>query len=475
MKQLKYFLFVAALTLSFMGCQKAIEVSFDKASQEIDAEGGSFELMLKSNGDWTINPDKEWVSITPMSGKGNATLTIIVEANTTGDIRMAEVKATTKDNTAVLTLTQSKAVEYINVTPKEIECNSEGGEFTVELSTNIDWFVAAPEWIACSPAEGSGNATITMTIYPISGEYSGNRETDVFLGNLSVLEKVHVVQSVEPAPGPGPDPGPEPNPHFLEVSPIAFAFGKEGGEMDITISCDTTWEFDLDCSWLSLSQQSGMGDATVTLTALPNEISEPRALEFHIKSYDLFYNLTATQAAGEIIPAVSFTADTVYAAYVGGLQHVELNSNTDWALQVSDSWISLIPPTMGNGNASFDIIIDSNADPEGRTGLLKALHAGQVMATLVVVQEGKPNILETDLTTLEVRPEGGDYVIQVTANQEWTVANNETWLRCNPQGGFANGSFTINVDPLPSPRPRTGYVKVSGSTGAQVMITVNQH
>ena len=169
MKQLKYFLFVAALTLSFMGCQKAIEVSFDKASQEIDAEGGSFELMLKSNGDWTINPDKEWVSITPMSGKGNATLTIIVEANTTGDIRMAEVKATTKDNTAVLTLTQSKVVEYINVTPKEIECNSEGGEFTVELSTNIDWFVAAPEWIACSPAEGSGNATITMTIYPISG------------------------------------------------------------------------------------------------------------------------------------------------------------------------------------------------------------------------------------------------------------------------------------------------------------------
>ena len=466
---------MAALVLISMGCNKTIEVSFENATQEIDAQGGSIELTLKSNGDWTIEPTVDWMSIDLMSGNGNATLTLTAEANTTGATRTAEVKATTKDNTAVLTLTQGAVEYYVNVTPNEIQCESAGGEFIVELSTNVDWFVSAPEWIVCSPSEGTGDATITMTVGPVAGEFSGNREVDVFFGNLSISDKVHIVQSVEPEPGPGPGPGPEPNPHFLEVSPLEFVFEKEGGEREITISCDTIWEFDLYCSWLSLSQQLGTGDATVTLTAEPNDLSEPRSVEFHIKSAELFYDITVRQAAGEIIPMVAFNADTVYVAYTGGLQSVQLTSNTDWMLQTIGGWISLLPPTSGNGNASFDVIVDSNSDPDPRISYLKAVHAGQIMATLVIVQEGKPNILETDFTQLDIHPEGGDYVIQVTANQEWSVATNESWIHCNPQSGFGNGSFTINVDALPSPRPRTGHVKVSGSTGAQVMITIEQH
>ena len=475
MKQLKHFLFVAALTLTLMGCNKAVEVSFEKTTQEIDPLGGSIELTLNSNGDWTINPTEEWLSITPMSGNGNATLTFVAEANTTGETRTVEVKATTKDNTAVLTLTQDVAEYYVSVTPNEIQCESEGGEFRVELTTNVDWVVSAPNWIVCTPAEGSGDASITMTVKPIGDEISGAREVDVYFGDLNVSDKVHVIQTVEPDPGPGPDPGPEPDPHVLEVSPLGFTFGNEGGEREIAVTCDTTWEFDLDCPWLALSQQSGMGDATVILTAEPNSLNEPRSMEFHIKSFELFYDITVSQAAGEILPEIAFTADTLYVGYTGGLQPVQLTSNTDWTLQTSSSWINLLPPASGSGDASFDIIIDSNTDPEPRSGLLKAFHLGQMMATLVIVQEGKPNILETDLTQLDVRPEGGDYVVHVTANQEWSVATNDEWLHCNPQSGFGNGSFTITVDAAPSPRPRTGYVKLSGSTGAQVMIMVEQH
>ena len=106
---------------------------------------------------------------------------------------------------------------------------------------------------------------------------------------------------------------------------------------------------------------------------------------------------------------------------------------------------------------------------------MKAMHNGQLLATLIVVQEGKPNLLEPDITHLDVRPEGGDFEIQVTANQAWRVVSNEDWLHCDPQNGFANGSFTITVDPLPSPRARTGYVKLNGETGIEVIITVDQH
>lgn len=551
MKQLKHFLLVAAVALSLVGCNKTVEVSFGTATQEIDAQGGAIEMTLTSNGDWTIETNANWVVVSPMSGNGNATLTITAESNTTGDVRSTEIKAVTKDNTAVLSLTQGVLQNYISVTPKEIVCGSEGGEFVVDLSSNIDWAVTVPQWITCSQMEGSNNARVVLTVSPIEGEFAESRETQVLFGNQNCSDKVHVVQTIEPVLGIeimpkildfvclgetktvtvttedawtasaeedwvslsqnegqgdseisvtlGENPlyvdrqtsvffttvggvqamlvirqEASPDPHFLEVSPLEFVFGKEGGEETISIGCDTDWLFDLDCDWLSLSQLSGTGNADVILTADQNIVTEPRSTQFHIKSGELVYEFTVSQAAGDEPIVASFEPDSLFVTYIGGLQYVQLSTNVSWQLQAS-SWIGFTTVSSGQGDASFDITIDSNSDPEGRVGFLKAVHNGQVLCTLVVVQEGKPNILETDFTQIDARPEGGDYVIQVTSNQEWTVATNETWLHCNPQSGFANGSFTITVDALPSPRPRTGLVKVSGSLGSQVMITVDQH
>lgn len=553
MKHLKYILLVAAVALSFIGCNKTIDVSFESSTQEIDAQGGSIELGLKSNGDWTINSTAEWLSVSPLSGNGDATLTITAEANPTEEPRMAIVRATTKDSASTLTLTQagSDPEKYVNVTPQEILCDSEGGEYVIVLSSNVDWFTSAPDWISCSPSEGSGDARITLTVSPVDGDLAESREAEVFFGNLAVSDKVHVVQTVEPVlsiditpnnlimactgetknvtvttedgwtatvedswvtlsqtEGQGDaeisvtvDENPiyadraaivhftttggvqavltirqeaSPDPHFLEVSPLEISFGKEGGEHDITIGCDIEWEFDFDCEWLSLSQRSGTGNATVVLTAEPNLMTETRAYEFLIKSRELFYLITVNQAPGDIPVVADFEPDSLFLAYTGGLQHVQLTSSTSWILQ-ADEWITLITTTSGEGDASFDIIVDSNTDPVDRIGFVRAIHAGQTLATLVIVQEGKIDFLETDITQIDVRPEGGSYDIQVSSNMEWKVIVNDDWLRCDPLGGFANGSFNITVDPMPSPRPRIGYVKVVGESGLEVKITIDQH
>ena len=89
MKKLKCFLFVAAVALSLVGCQKAVEVSFDGATQEIDAQGGSIEVALKSNGEWTLVSTAEWLTVNPVSGNGDATLTLTAVANTFGESRSA--------------------------------------------------------------------------------------------------------------------------------------------------------------------------------------------------------------------------------------------------------------------------------------------------------------------------------------------------------------------------------------------------
>lgn len=554
MKKNNYLLFVVALAMSFVGCRKPVEVSFDTTTQEINAQGGSVEIVLKSNGDWTINPTAEWIVVSPMSGKGDATLTLTVEANTTGEDRSTQIKATTKDNTATLVVTQGaqspQPQYYLNVSPKNYRCGGAGGEFTVEVSSNLDWTVTAPQWITCSVTEGSNDATVTLTVSPIEDEKIEMREADVLFESSLTSDKVHVVQTVDPIMGIeimpknlefvctgetkiiavftedawtasmdvdwvtlsqtegqgdaeirvtlGENPGYEqrqtmvlfttaggtqamlgirqeasPNPHFLEVSPLEFQFEKEGGEREISVNCDTGWEFDMACDWLSLSQQSGIGNATVVLTAQPNLLTEPRTNAFFIKSGNLYYELSVTQAPGDTPLMVEFDADTVFVVYTGGLQSLSLASNTTWQLQAS-SWITLITSS-GEGDAEFDIAVDSNTDPNNRIGFVSAVHNGQEMANIIVVQEGKPNILETDITELDVRPEGGSYEIQVTSNQSWAVNADVNWIHYEPQSGFGNKILTVTVDPMMGARPRTGHIKLSGETGSLVIITVNQH
>ena len=545
------FLIVAAIAIAFMGCRKSVEVSFDQATQEIDAQGGTIEVSLKSNGEWTIAMTEGWVMVSSMKGNGDATLTLTVAPNTTGESRTTEITASTKDNTAVLTLTQNAPQHYVNVTPMDILCGPGGGEFTVEVSSNIEWEVITPQWVTSSVVEGINDATLTLTISPIEGELSESRQGEVIIGKqdlasatVIIEQRVSPVLDIEVAPSNldfvctgetktvmvttedswtaavgeewvtlnqnegqgnaeisvtvGENPMYErrqanvvfvtagsaqavlvirqeasPDPHFLEVSPHVLQFGKEGGESDISVNCDADWEFDLDCDWLSLSQLSGTGNATVVLTAEPNVFLEPRTIDFKIKSGNLAVQLTASQAPGDESIIASFEPDTLFVSFNGGVQTVQLTSNTTWQLQVS-SWITMITSS-GEGDATFDIVVDYNSEPNERIGFVRAIHNGQVLGTMVVVQEGKVNILETDITELNVSPEGGTFEIQVYSNQSWTTNSDVEWIHCDPMSEFGNKILTITVDAMTGVRPRTGNVKLSGEMGNSVIISVKQH
>ena len=79
------------------------------------------------------------------------------------------------------------------------------------------------------------------------------------------------------------------------------------------------------------------------------------------------------------------------------------------------------------GNATVYLIVDQNSSEEPRIGFVSASHNGQVMDEIVVVQEGKPDLLETDITEMDVRPEGADFTFHVTSNQNWLVVTDVDW------------------------------------------------
>lgn len=551
MKILKYFMFVAVLALALVGCRKPVNVSFGTATQEMAAQGETVEISVKSNGDWALDCTEEWLAVSPKSGNGDATITLVAAPNTTDETRSAEITATTKDNTASMKVTQAAVEYYISATPEAITCPSAGGEFTVAVSSNIEWTVVTPQWITSSVASGANDGTLTLIIEPMGDEAAGDRQGEIFIGNLaSVSTRIAVVQvadpvlpitvlpgslifvctgetktievetedhwtataevdwvSLSPAEGDGnaqvsvtlgENPiytdrqavvtfttaagltatlnirqEASPDPHFLEVTPLSFEFGKDGGEQSFTIGCDTYWEITWSTEWVEVNPQTGTGNATITMTVSANTIEEPRSAQVMVKSGVLFEEITVDQEAGDQPLTALFEPETVEIDYTGGFVNANLTSNTTWNLVASD-WITLLE-VVGQGDAALRIVVDNNLNPEGRTGFVNAMHNGELLASMTIVQEGMPNILEADVTELEARPEGGEYTIHVTANQAWTLDVDVDWLGCNPASGFGNGEFVITVKPLVGARPRTGHVKLVGSMGTQLFITVVQH
>ena len=537
-----------------VGCGKKVDVAFTESSVSFGSEEATVETALNSNGEWSVDTYPEWLTVSPTSGKGNATLILTAATNESESERSGEVRVTTKDNSATLTVTQEpRTVSFITVTPTDLETGEDGGTYELTVTANCEWTAntTAP-WIHCEPASGTGNGTVALSIDPISDDVS-NREADiVFSGADSTLVPVHVMQhapiavyiNVSPdniafeytggvenamvysnanweaifdadwftlseTSGSGEtavaitvteNPIPfearlaevqfhtetgemallvvkqegAPDPHFLEVNPTEFFFGKEGGSAEIAVGCDTEWEAQLQSDWVSLSAQGGTGNGTITLTAMANTLSSSRTVDFRINSGYLSSVLRVTQEAGDAPMVVYFESDTVYPSYNGGFQHVDLIANISWQLETNVDWITLLT-TSGEGDASFDIIVDLNSGPEPRIGYLNLKHDGQLVCRLVVVQEGKPNIFETDLTEIDARLEGGDYTLQLTANQSWTLNSDSDWIRCTPDSGTGNCAIVVTVSPLDNPRPRTGHIKLVGSTGAMIIVTVNQH
>lgn len=432
---------------------------------EVDAEGGSYEVSVTSNCDWTISNVVDWLHCEPSSGHGNGIVTVNIDPIDSDDNnREANIVFAGTDNAlvSVHVMQHLPLNVFVNVSPNTLAFDYTGGVEHVMVYSNSSWTTSCDaDWITLSAASGSGDTDLEVTV----AENPMVLETRV--ANISFIVETGEVASLVIKQECAPDP------HFLEVTPRDFIFGKEGGTAEITVSCDTDWEAQLQSDWASLSQQTGNGNGTMTLTVAPNTLAAIRSVDFRIVSGTLSVNLYVRQEAGDELLTAMFEPDTLFPAYTGGIKHVELSSNCSWELDAS-SWITLLT-TSGNGDASFDIIVDLNLNPEGRTGYVSAKHNGEWMGSLIVVQEGKPNIFETDVTEIEAHPEGGEYTIQLTANQSWTLNWDVPWMDCFPQSGSGNSAIVVNISAMESTRPRTGHIKIVGSTEAQIIITVNQH
>ncbi|MBR1539054.1 MAG: DNA/RNA non-specific endonuclease [Bacteroidales bacterium] len=138
MKHTRWLFLLLVLALPAVSCNtpepepEKVTVSVNPASLDFEQGGGTASLTVTSNGLWYARSEGSWISLSPSSGSGNATVQVTAAPNS-GDARTAGIVVETSDQKATVTVSQNAYVapQPRQKTLREIRALYPGKDYTI--------------------------------------------------------------------------------------------------------------------------------------------------------------------------------------------------------------------------------------------------------------------------------------------------------------------------------------------------------
>lgn len=137
------------------------------------APGGSGAVSLTTAADctWTAASDSSWLTVTPSSGTGSASLQVTAAANNGTSSRTGVVTVGGR----TFTLTQAGLTCSYSVSPASANAPASGGAgaLAITTTTGCSWTaVSDSAWLTLSPGSGAGSGSVTWTAAANAGAAS---------------------------------------------------------------------------------------------------------------------------------------------------------------------------------------------------------------------------------------------------------------------------------------------------------------
>ena len=265
-------------------------------------------------------------------------------------------------------------------------------------------------------------------------------------------------------------------PCVLKLDRSEIPFSAQGESKQLVIkSQNVSWELTGAPSWLTLSQKSGTGDATVTMTAAENkDVDNSRVAVLQLKSttakYEFSKSVTVTQSAASIYLTTSETSLTLAPQAVQ--KNITISSNVEWEAVCSAEWLEL---TKTNATTlSLNASENTTAGTRTATVTLRRVGTTRALATISVVQSEAGITGSTD--TVAFTADGGTKSVEINADVTWSATTSEaSWLTVTPTSG-TGGKASLGITALAnnSTAARSAYVYVKIGTEQKLAIPVSQ-
>ena len=282
-----------------------------------------FEITVTANKSWTstINyndSQKDWCEYHPasmditndMSMSTFTNVRLMIAQNTSGEERSATITITTGDISKSFTIKQ-KQNDVISLSTDLIKSNSNGGNYQIEVTSNIDYDVQIPtehqDWVKFSNrTKAISTNNIEFTIAP-NLNYD-KRECDIYIITKngivteSLAPSLHILQLPK---------------SLIELDKLQETFPKEGGNAIFLLTTNTEYEVVIDktYSWIKLDKIENAQAKVQKLYISVSETETPRTGVVLIKdkNSDLIQELSITQTNKSASKSVEVqTAGTLF-------------------------------------------------------------------------------------------------------------------------------------------------------------------
>ena len=378
---------------------------------------------------WSAASTQPWLSVTPVSGNGSATLGVSVAAHTSSVVpRTAAITAAGQ----TFTVTQAGATPSITTSPATVTVPASGGAASLDVTVSpadAPWTANADAaWLTLDRTSGAGSATITVTAGPHSASAFSRNATITVGGQIVTLKQAGATPTFTATPG------------IVDV-PAA------GGATAIALSSslpDASWTASSTTPWLAVQPQSGVGSASVTVTVAPHSLVQSRTASVSIAGQIVTFTQQGAPSA--------FTASplSIDAPVGGALAAIALSStaaDAPWTAVSDAPWLSVMP-TSGQGSATLNVVVDATTPVQPRTGTITV--AGH---QITVLQAGGAPAVAVTETSWTAPSGGGTHALSLDVSGSagsWTASSDAPWLTVSPAHGTADTDVLVAALPSTS-------------------------
>ena len=434
------------ITASVNITQEPAGVEGTTETLEFEKEGGSKTISITADAAWEIKTSDSWITVEPSAGEaGSHTLSITTSENNSTSDRNGYVYVNIGGSSKLQVPIVQKGL-YIEVSPAALRFSADEETNQLEIKSNTDWSITSiPDWLTTSTMTGNNTQTISLTAQSNTSASSRSGKIKIEKEGMTLSATVDVQQD-------GLD---------LSVDYTSLQFDDKASTQEVVINTISSWAASSSEGWINLSQTSGTGKSTLSITVDENMEDGSRTGSVKIVAGELNQTITITQQGKYF--NISETDKTFTSK--GGTLQISFSTNNSWTATASDaSWLTL-SSTSGSGDAVIDITASDNASMKARECVVTITPSSGQGAKVNVKQEGR--YLRVNTTNVTFPHEGGSSdIIYVDTDGSYEITTNENWLSINT---INSNSFTIVADQNEgSNRTGTVYVALTQLSNGEV-------
>ena len=416
------------------------------------ANDDSQNVIVASNGQWSLSGGDSWCTPSITSGGNGANVTFSVEKNMELQPRNTSFTFTLGNEKATLHVTQEAAPNSnISLNPGSATVSSNSNTQSVIVTCNGTWALSGETVSWCRPSKTTGQNNDVVTFNIDENNLPDDRNATYTFTCATESAKFVLTQKGKDA---------------LTVTKSKFEVSAQGEQIAVEVNANISFDYEIaqaDKSWVSYVGSRAMTTSRLLFSISPNEETATREGTITITSEIGKETIKIYQFGAS--PALVLTQKEYIVPSDGQTIKVELNSNVDYEVAMpSVDWITE-SPTRAISTHTHYYTIASNTTCDNRSTEIHFYNKENNIDEIVEITQLQKDALIIGKTDYQVPQEGGtvDVTLQNNIDFEIKINESDTWITQIATRALQENKLRFNISENTTGAERIGKIMIANT------------